>query len=175
MPTPNYCKVGFLTKPKGLKGALRASFEDFFIDYLSEHQPDHIFVSIRGQFAPYFIENIENVDSNNTSIKFEDIDTIQDANKLQNSSLYFKEELVLEYIQGEEEEWAFLVDYTLIDDRDQIIGKIEGIVYLPQHELLQLNYENRELLIPIHEDMIHIIDEEAKIIQMDLPDGLLEL
>ena len=56
---PNYCKIGFITKPKGLKGALRVSFEDFFIAYLAEEETEHIFVSIRGQLAPFFIEVIE--------------------------------------------------------------------------------------------------------------------
>lgn len=173
---PNYCKVGFVTKPKGLKGALRVSFEDFFIAYLAEQETEHIFVSIRGQFAPFFIEVIEDIDTSNANIKFEGVDNIQAASALQNSSLYFKEEPLIKYIEAEEEEeWAFLVGYTLIDAQDQRLGEIEGIVYLPKHELLQLSYQDRELLIPIHEDMVHIIDEDAKIIQMDLPDGLLDL
>lgn len=170
-----YSKIGFLTKPKGLKGSLRVSFEEFFIDYLEEHSPEHMFVSIRGQYVPFFIEAIENLNTNKTSIKFEEVDSIKDANTLQNSSLYFKEELLRSYIEEEEEDWAFLVGYTLVDDRHQTIGKIEGIVYLPEHELLQINHQEKELLIPIHEDMVIIVDDEAKIIQMELPDGLLEL
>ena len=170
-----YSKIGFLTKPKGLKGALRVSFEEFFIAYLETHSPEHIFVSIRGQYVPFFIEAIENLNTNKTSIKFEEVDSVKDASALQNSSLYFKEELVRAYMEAEEEDWAFLVGYTLVDDRHQTIGKIEGIVYLPNHELLQLTYNEQELLIPIHEDMVIIIDDTAKIIQMELADGLLDL
>ncbi|MEZ4885994.1 MAG: ribosome maturation factor RimM [Chitinophagales bacterium] len=175
MSKPNYCKVGFVSKPKGLKGALRVSFEDFFLAYLEENQIDHIFVDIKGQFAPFFIEAIEGLDSNAASIKFEDIDNIKAASPLQNSSLYFEEDLLKIYLEADEEEWEYLIGYTLIDDSHQTIGVIEGIVYLPQHELLQLTYADRELLIPIHEDMVIIIDEQAKILQMELPEGILEL
>ncbi len=175
MPSTEYCQVGFLTKPKGLKGALRVSFEDFFIPYLENQQPDHLFVEVKGQLAPFFIETIENLNSSKTSVKFEDINHIEAATKLQNSSLYFKEALLSEYLEEEEEEWAYLVGYTLLNDKNQAIGIIEGIVYLPQHELLQLQYQKRELLLPIHEDIIIAIDEEEKNLQMELPQGILDL
>lgn len=175
MPSAEFCQVGFLSKPKGLKGALRVSFEDFFIAYLEDQQPDHLFVEVKGQLAPFFIETIDNLKGSNVSVKFEDVDHIKAATKLQNSSLYFKEALLSAYLEEEEEEWAYLVGYTLLNEKNQAIGTIEGIVYLPQHELLQLQYQKRELLIPIHEDIIIAIDEAEKNLQLELPQGILDL
>ena len=176
MSTSDYCKIGFVSKPKGLKGVLRVSFEDFFVAYLSENPVNHIFVGRRGQLAPFFVENIEGLETHNIGIKFEDIDSMQAASRLQNSSLYFQESLLKEYIEAEEEEeWAYLVDYTLVNQEGVRIGIIEGIVYLPQHELIQLTYQNREVLLPIHEDIILGIDEETGILKMELPQGILEL
>ena len=77
----------------------------------------------------------------------------------------------------EEEEntfWNFLLGFTLMND-DVEIGKIEDIYYLDTHEIAMLHYENRELLVPLHENLIEIIDEENEIIAMALPDGLLDL
>jgi len=175
MAVSNYCKVGFLTKPKGLKGALRISFEDFFTDYLLEHELDFIFVNIKGQYAPFFIETIEGLGTHNVSIKFEDVNDVKAAERLHNSSLYVDQDLVDKYMEIEEEEWAYLIGYTVLDGNGEVISKVDGIVYFPQHELLQLKYQNRELLLPIHEDMILHIDEEAKKIQMELPEGILDL
>ncbi len=175
MAVSNYCKVGFVTKPKGLKGALRVSFEDFFTDYLVEHELDFIFVNIKGQYAPFFIEKIDGLDTHNVSIKFEDVENVKTAERLQNSSLYVDQDLVDKHMEVEEEEWAYLIGYTVLNQVGEMISKIEGIVYFPKHELLQLQYQNRELLLPIHEDMILHIDEDAKKIQMELPEGILDL
>jgi ribosomal 30S subunit maturation factor RimM len=36
-------------------------------------------------------------------------------------------------------------------------------------------YEGREVLIPLHEDLIVEADHEAQVVTMRLPEGLLEL
>ena len=67
---------------------------------------------------------------------------VKAAERLQNSSLYVDQDLVDKHMEIEEEEWAYLIGYTVLNQVGETISKIEGIVYFPKHELLQLQYQN---------------------------------
>jgi 16S rRNA processing protein RimM len=46
---------------------------------------------------------------------------------------------------------------------------------MPQQEIAVVVYQNKEVLIPLNEKLIVSIDEDKKVILMDLPEGLLTL
>jgi 16S rRNA processing protein RimM len=46
---------------------------------------------------------------------------------------------------------------------------------LPAQNLLALDYQNKEVLIPIIEHFVLKVDKEAKKIMVKLPDGLLDV
>ena len=176
MDINNLYQVGVITKSKGLKGELKISFETFFLAYLEEIEGklEHLFVKTKNDCVPYFLEKIS-AQSNYHIIKFEEVDTKNVAEKLRNARLLIETEKINDFLEEEENTfWNFLLGFTLMND-DVEIGKIEDIYYLDTHEIAMLHYENRELLVPLHENLIEIIDEENEIIAMALPDGLLDL
>ncbi|MGB1204774.1 MAG: ribosome maturation factor RimM [Chitinophagales bacterium] len=176
MDINNLYQVGVIIKSKGLKGEIKISFEAFFLAYLEETESEleHLFVRTKTDCVPYFLEKIT-AQGNYHIIKFEDVDTKNNAEKLRNAKLLIETEKVADFLEEEENTfWNFLLGFTLMND-DVEIGKIEDVYYLDTHELAMLQYENKELLVPLHESLIEIIDEENKIIAMVLPDGLLDL
>ena len=176
MDINNLYQVGVIIKSKGLKGEIKISFEAFFLAYLEETDEElsHLFVQTKTNCLPYFVEKIT-AQGDYHIIKFEDVDTKNDAEKLRNARLHIETEKVQDFLEEEENTfWNFLLGFTLMNE-DEEIGKIEDIYYLDTHELAMLQYESRELLVPLHEDLIEIIDEKNKIIAMALPDGLLDL
>jgi ribosomal 30S subunit maturation factor RimM len=52
------------------------------------------------------------------------------------------------------------------------IGKIEEYINIPNNPLFKLFIDGEEVLIPAREEWIDEVDEIAKRIVMDLPDGL---
>lgn len=173
--------VGWLKKAKGLKGELKVSFEAFFITYLeSEGVPDYLFLKKKEELIPCFIEQLDIQTADIAYIKFEDIEDKKTAVAYQHAELFIKKDMFTKAgiaITEETEEywWDFLLGYELIMQENQSLGKIDDIIYLPEHELAQVIYQGKEVLLPLHEDFIAKVDEEKNIIYMDLPNGLLDL
>ena len=80
-----------------------------------------------------------------------------------------------EFIVTPESDIDYLIDYTIIDEPDRIVGKIDAIKDNPAHPLLVAHAgTEKEILIPFVEDFISSIDEDNKNIYMSLPQGLIE-
>lgn len=55
------------------------------------------------------------------------------------------------------------------------IGKIEYINDQTSQHLFVINYNNKEILIPINDDFILELDRVNKVIKMRLPEGFLKI
>lgn len=188
-----YRLVGYITKSKGLKGILKCSFEVFFFDFLDDiDELPYLYIDKGGQILPYFLAYID-TNSNTPIIKFEEINTRSEAEALHHSKLYFDAERLRDY-QNPVEGFDALLGYTILSvpamkttEEEAAaapnlsplsptpIGKIEEIIYLPGHELAQIIYQGKDVLIPISEELIININEKEKTLTLFLADGLLEL
>lgn len=171
-------KVGQLTQAKNLKGEIKAAFEVSFFNYLEENDPTHLYVLIGGKPLPYFVEAIYS-NAHQTTVKFEGVDNRSQAESLQRKELYIETEKIVPYLDDSDEGWDYLLGYTVIVKNDNspplILGTIEGIVYLTEHELAQVFYEQKEILLPLNEVFIVEIEEDKQQIYFELPEGLLEI
>jgi len=68
-----------------------------------------------------------------------------------------------------------LVGYLAIDEKEGELGRITNIREMPQQHIATVDFGGRELLFPLIEDFILDIDPEEKTIEVDLPDGLVDL
>ena len=57
----------------------------------------------------------------------------------------------------------------------KVIGVIEDIIEYPQQLLAKLKLGSREVLIPIHDDLVININEEEGVLTVKVADGLLDL
>ncbi len=175
-------QVGYIYQPKSLKGELKAFFEAFFLSYLQESKTKlpYLIIQTKQGFLPFFVEKVQVQKDGNVLIKFEDINSLEAAISLQNTELFFDKSKIPDSFfsdeeEEEEEDWDFLLGFTLIDaSTNQAIATIEDIYYLPAHELAQITIQNKEVLIPLHEDLIADIDEDEQTITFNLPEGLID-
>lgn len=82
-PTANLISIGRLGRTHGLKGELKVVVEEAFEDAFFEAQA--VFVEVRGTAIPHFIEYVRGGGA--PIVKFEDVDTIEQAKLLQNLPL----------------------------------------------------------------------------------------
>jgi 16S rRNA processing protein RimM len=69
-----------------------------------------------------------------------------------------------------------MTGFSLFSENDKYIGSITGIMKNPGQWLLVVSRsDGKEILIPLHEDLIVGIDKEEKRIIMIIPEGLLDL
>ena len=172
-----FVEIGYTKKTHGVQGWLRVQVEPEYLEDLLSTSA--IFLSIQGQPVPYFVESFDT--RNDLLIKLEDINSKEAAAELSGKALSLREQDLIpdeerEFELTEDElEYSFLTGYELHTADQGKIGAILEILEFPQQEMARLEIEAKDILIPLHEDFIQSINEEQKLVIMDLPEGLLDL
>jgi 16S rRNA processing protein RimM len=71
--------------------------------------------------------------------------------------------------------YQYLKGYKMMDDLLGELGDIQSVEAYPQQEIAIVNYQNKEVLIPLNEFVISDIDNDNQIVNVSLPEGLLDI
>jgi 16S rRNA processing protein RimM len=66
-------------------------------------------------------------------------------------------------------------DFRVVDVAHGKIGVVDGVLDLPQNPLIKIIFKEKEILIPITDDIIKKVDRKNKEISIDAPDGLIDI
>ncbi|MGJ1433451.1 ribosome maturation factor RimM [Sphingobacterium spiritivorum] len=163
--------IGYISKTRGLKGELQLFFE--FEDY-QDLDIDVLFVEINKKLVPYFVENIK-LQSNSTAyLNLEDVDHIDKAQPLVHKKMYLPNDKMPER-DPDDFRLTDLKGFLVIDEVHGELGEIIEVQELPQQFIARVDFKGKELMFPLNDDLILGIDPEEEIIEVDLPEGLVEL
>ena len=161
-------QIGKLGKTHGVKGEISFLFDD---DVFDRVDADYLILKVDGIFVPFFIEEYRFKSDSNAIIKFEDIDTQERDRELTGCEVYFPRALADS--DDDNISWAAIVGFDIIDaNSGKSIGRIAAVDDATINILFELE-DGR--LIPASEDLITAIDQQARTITMQLPEGLLNL
>ena len=160
-------KIGKVLKTHGYKGHLKIFVDDFYMDDFEEMKA--IFVNN----LPYFIVSKDINSDSQAIILLEEIDSKEKAHPLQGKDIFAKEDDLTEILDGEE--YDHLVGFEMTDKQLGKIGIIEKIIEMPFQFLAQVFKDKKEILIPLNDDFILKINEKKKLVEMQLPDGFLDV
>ena len=162
----DFLEIGKIINTHGLKGEVKISawtdayddFENFTYVYTKTGQK----------------LNIEGIkyQKNNLIVKFREINSIEEAEKYKNSVLYLtKEEL------GELPENVFyiadLLDCEVFSEDGKKIGILYDIFSTGSNDVYDIRRENaKNLLVPIIDGVVRMVDIENKKIIIKIPEGL---
>lgn len=164
--------LGKITKTHGLKGELAIWLD---VDYPEDYEElDSVLLEIKGELVPHFVEEIQ-IRPNKSIIKFEDIDTIEEAQKLVNCDIYLPEDNLPELDDNDQFYYHEIIDYTVVDEIKGKLGKVLAVYTSERQDLIAMQYEGKEILIPIDDDIVKTVDREKKELYTNLPEGLLEI
>ena len=141
---------------------------------LKKYSFGSILLRINSSLVPFKIKSLKNQKKNIYRISFNSIDSENKAEKLRNVEIYCeKNQLSEEDFNASETKQ--LIGYKLIDINKKHIGEIVNIINNYQQDLIEVMYIEKKLLIPYVDEMIIQIDHNEKVIEMELPDGILDL
>ncbi|RYF95434.1 MAG: 16S rRNA processing protein RimM [Chitinophagaceae bacterium] len=163
--------IGYFTKTKGLKGELQLFFE--FDDY-EALELDVLFADINGKLVPYFVASHKIYPNSTALFYLDDVDHIDKAQPLVKKKVY----LPLTKMPERDEDDFQLTDlkgYEVHDETHGELGKIIEVNEYPQQFVATVAHKTREILFPLNDDFIQEIDDEAHILYVDLPEGLLDI
>lgn len=160
--------IGKLGKPHGLKGELRVLADrEEYLDFL---EPGG-YVLVRG--LPYRIRSVRDIGG--VVIALEGLPDRSAVEAYKDLPLAIPYSEALANLEPEEDLSAW--EGFMIQDRTtgRTLGPIRQVLEMATQFLALLDLDGREIMIPLHEDFILDIDPDAKLLTMELPQGLLEL
>jgi 16S rRNA processing protein RimM len=173
IPNSKCVKVGYVHKPHGINGELVIRFQEEYFETMEEYPA--IFLEIDNLLVPFFIaeEGLRFKSSESVITRLEWIDSDAKAKDLCGMSVFVKGDDVVEF----EDEMSphALVGYQLLDEDRTPIGEIKEVHDYAGNLLLSVDYQGKEVLIPLNEELIVNVDEEKREIELRIADGLLDL
>ena len=135
---------------------------------------ESVFVSLRDSLVPFFIEQSRLHKSSLLRIKFEDVDTEEDADRIMGSELYLPLEF-LPPLEGNKFYFHEVIGFSVIDQNFGTVGVITGINDTTNQALFIIDHKGTEILIPINDEFLTKVDRDNKTIEVNTPEGLIEL
>ena len=171
-----YIQIGKIGTPHGSDGEMNAVIEERFLEPAIAER--WLFVNINGQAIPFYLENIRTGKA--FIVKFEDVDSREEAAKLTSCLLLLKGiDIDLEDFDSpfdeNDLEFAHMVGFELRDVELGVLGKIKNVIEYPQQELALIERNGKEVLVPLHRELIVEENLEEGYLLMRLPNGLFDL
>lgn len=165
-------QLGYIMKTHGTKGQVVAFFD---VDFPEEYDElESVFLLVNGKLVPFFIDSLNPQDRGRSIVKFEDINTVMEAEKLKGTALYLPLNQLPEL---EEDQFYFheVIGYTVVDENLGELGTVQTFFDLPNQDLLAMDYQGHEVLIPVQDEIVLRTNKEERKIYVNLPDGLLDV
>jgi len=167
----NCILLGKITKIHGFEGAVTVKTELNLSENIPADEP--VFLEIDGRPVPFFVEEINSPKPGIMNLKFEDYDGPERVKELVGCNIF---------IYGrpsddkKNEDISSLIGFIVSSANGETAGIIDEIIQNPgQILLVVISANGKKLLFPFHEDLIIEINNDLKIITMDIPEGLTEI
>ena len=121
---------------------------------------------------PYFLASAKASKINEVIIKLEDIHTMESARKLTPKDVWLSEK---DFNQHRSDQSPVALLGFHISSQGKDLGEIIEIFDMPHQILCTIIINEKEVLIPIHPANTIKLDKKNKTIEVDVPDGLLEI
>nr|WP_298994775.1 ribosome maturation factor RimM [uncultured Allomuricauda sp.] len=135
---------------------------------------ESVFVSLGNNLVPFFIDRCRLHKSTLLRIDFEEVKDESAANKILGSELFLPLQM-LPPLSGNTFYFHEVIGFRLMDEVHGDIGVIKAVNDSASQELFEVEKDEKELLIPINDDIITKVDRESKTIHVRTPEGLVEL
>ncbi|MCL5245630.1 ribosome maturation factor RimM [Cellulophaga sp. 20_2_10] len=135
---------------------------------------ESVFISLGNNLVPFFIDKCRLHKSSLLRIRFEDVLDESDADRIMGSKLYLPLTM-LPKLSGDKFYFHEVIGFTLQDDVHGDIGQITSVNDTTSQALFEVEKGDKQLLIPINDEIITKVDRENKTIFVTTPTGLVDL
>ena len=135
---------------------------------------ESVFVSLGNNLVPFFIDKCRLHKSNLLRIDFEEVKTENDADRIMGSELFLPLSF-LPKLTGDKFYFHEVIGFTVMDSVHGNIGIIKSINDSTSQALFEIEKGDKELLIPVNDEIITKVDRESKTIFVTTPEGLVDL
>ena len=117
-------QLGYIVRTHGVKGQVVAFFD---VDYPEDYEElESVFLQINGKLVPFFITALDLQPNGRIIMKFEDVDSIVEAEKLKNIPLYLPLNN-LPKLEADQFYFHDVIGYTVVDETLGELGVVKEI------------------------------------------------
>jgi len=170
--TKNDCFFfGKITKTHGLKGEITVKLDVANPGDFKDLR--YVLIEDRGNLIPYFIEN-QKINGDKMIVQLQDVKKVEQAVAFMGKAVFLPNELMPEL---EDDDFYFqeIVGFKMVDVLKGEIGEISDVLEYPTQAVIQVMKDGKEILIPIHDDIIQKVDKKAKTLTVKTPEGLIDM
>ena len=170
-------RIGSLLKPHGIKGEIVAEL-DFDIDLT---QLSCIVLDMDGIFVPFFLESVRPRSSHSSLVLINDVMDENKAKELCGKEFYaLSGDLDAEFMESLDDGFFLsdLIGFTLIEKSLGEIGEIIDFDDSTENCLLIIKPKREgesNIFIPLAPELITEVSEKDRVVEMDLPEGIIYL
>lgn len=163
--------LGRLGKPWGHQGELTVHLQDVEPDEIVH--AGSLFVDIEGQKVPFFFTKLYEK-GRDVLIKFDDFDDPGSAAMLVGRDIYAPPGHLAD---ASDESWdpEEFIGLLVKDEVHGELGEVMGIEGTDRNPVLVILHGEKEVLVPLAEEMIVDLDMEERSLTIRTPDGLIDL
>lgn len=165
-------EIAFVLKPHGLNGFVSVkTIENYSEKQFYKGMP--VFLKTEGIPVPFFIEDIK-YSGGNPVIKLKHINDSDSALRFKDCSIFIKESDIREKEVADIQQ-SELLGYAVYDKNRGFIGNISLFNEIPGNPVFETQFDNKTIIIPFSEKIILQISHNTKTINIDAPDGLIDI
>lgn len=162
------------------KVAKKFSFKGEVLIYLDTDEPEtyenleSVFIECNKNLIPFFIVNSQLHKNDFLKVKFEEVNSEDDANEIIGNEVYLPLSM-LPKLSGNKFYFHEVIGFTVNDKVKGNIGQIKAINDSASQALFEIDCNGIEILIPLIDQFILKLDRTNKTIYLDTPIGLIDL
>jgi|TARA_Y100001954_G_C15804227_1_gene601793 16S rRNA processing protein RimM len=161
--------IGKTLKPYGYKGFVKI-LKEKPLD-LDIQKIDFFLIDQNKILVPFFIESLKEINSNTLLLKFEKLDTKEQLEKILKKDVY----VPLKWIIKSKNNQTNILDFIVFDHEKGVLGKVDYIDTQTAQKLIYVSSENHNFCFPMHEKFLLKVNIEKKIIDVKIPQELINL
>lgn len=137
-------------------------------------ETESVFVEVGKNLIPFFIEKSSLQRSELLRVKFEDVDSEQDANSLLKCAVYLPLELLPDL--GEDQFYFHeIIGFKVEEVKFGHLGTLKEINDKAPQNLFVIDRNGVEILVPLNDEFIEKLDKPNKTLILRVPEGLIEM
>ena len=162
---------GKITKTHGLKGEITIKLD---VDNPADFSDlRYLLIDDRGNLIPYFVE-YQKINGDKMFVQLQDVIKMEQALTFIGKAVFLPNEL-LPQLDDDEFYYKEIVGFKLIDAEKGEIGAISDVLEYPTQAVIQVMKDGKEILIPIHDDIIQKVNKKTKTLNIKAPEGLIDM
>ncbi len=165
-------QLGKIVRTFGSKGEVVFQIDAEILSQIKKLES--VYLKINENLVPFFIELLQPRPKGQAMVKFLDVDSTEDASQLSGCEIFIPIAMLPK--QKGSQLFSFEIEgFTVMDANRGETGKVTAVLEMPQQALLAIDYDGKEILIPIVDEIVKKIDRKKKVIHIEAPEGLIEL